>query len=87
MADLLNADEVSWRQKWRALWLQASNRNITFFYKLANAYRHACCVHFMAIVGKVFQVGEGLNEAIFEFFSKHCCLLFAIDMLFFLDDA
>ena len=50
---LLLQEEISWRQKSRALWLQEGDRNTSYFHALANAHRNYNSLNTISIEGRL----------------------------------
>jgi len=57
--------EISWRQKSRALWLQAGDRNTKFFHKVANMHRKFNSMSTIVVDGVRYDTLSDIKSAIF----------------------
>lgn len=58
MSRLAIMEEISWRQKSRAVWLREGDRNTKFFHRLANSHRRH------NFIGKLEVQGEEVETSI-----------------------
>jgi len=66
-------EEVSWRQKSRALWLREGDNNTRFFHRLANLHRRNNSVESLVVNGTVMSDSVEIKEPIVNFY-KSCIL-------------
>ena len=50
--ELIKKEEISWRQKSRALWLKNGDKNTKFFHNVANAHRRYNNIDRLVISGE-----------------------------------
>jgi hypothetical protein len=62
-------EEISWRQKSRALWLREGNKNTKFFHRLANSNRRYNSISSLSIDGVMTTDSDAISECITNFYS------------------
>jgi hypothetical protein len=62
-------EEVSWRQKSRALWLKEGNRNTRYFHKVANSHRRNNTVAGMMVDGNRTEDPAVITNHILHFYK------------------
>ncbi|GFZ13080.1 GATA transcription factor 15 [Actinidia rufa] len=67
---LLMAEETSWRQKSRAIWLAAGDRNTTFFHRVANAHRRSNYIGKFRVDRILHEDQDALASDIVGFYEK-----------------
>ncbi|XP_059664284.1 uncharacterized protein LOC132310062 [Cornus florida] len=63
-------EEISWRQKSRALWLKEGDRNTKIFHRLANAHRRGNHTGRIRVEGVIFCKEEEICKGFSEFFEN-----------------
>ena len=63
-------EEISWRQKSRALWLKEGDSNTKFFHRMANARRRRNFISSMTVRGVRLDKEEELKEGIGSYFKS-----------------
>uniref|UniRef100_A0A2N9FUW6 Reverse transcriptase domain-containing protein n=1 Tax=Fagus sylvatica TaxID=28930 RepID=A0A2N9FUW6_FAGSY len=63
-------EEISWRQKSQALWLQEGDKNSKFFHRLANSHRIANSIAKLSIDGNMSYNQDEIRDHI-AFFYEH----------------
>ena len=63
-------EEISWRQKSRALWLKEGDSNTKFFHRMANARRRRNFISSMTVRGVQLDKEEELKEGIGSYFKS-----------------
>jgi hypothetical protein len=66
---MLFQEEVSWKQKFRALWLKEGDRNTMFFHRLANSHRRSNTVATMMVEGNRIKDPAVIQEHIVHFYK------------------
>jgi hypothetical protein len=66
---LLLCEEVSWRQKSRALWLREGDKNTKFFHKVANSNRRNNSIEALLINGSLTSNVPTMKTHIVQFYS------------------
>jgi len=61
--------EISWRQKSRALWLHAGDRNTKFFHRVANVHRKLNSISTIEVDGIRYDSLSAMKSAIFDFYK------------------
>lgn len=65
----LMQEEISWRQKSRALWLREGNSNTKFFHTVASTHRRINHIGKIEVGGVVFEDDREVRGAISEFYE------------------
>jgi len=63
-------EEISWRQKSRALWLQAGDRYTKKFHKIANMHRKFNSLSSIEVERVCFDTLPAMKSAIFGFYKS-----------------
>ncbi|KAJ9689585.1 hypothetical protein PVL29_014989 [Vitis rotundifolia] len=63
-------EEISWRQKSRALWLKEGDNNTKFFHHMANARRRGNFINSLTVRGVRLNKEEELKEGIGSYFKS-----------------
>ena len=63
-------EEISWRQKSRALWLKAGDWNMSFFHKMANSYRKFNYMLSIMVEGSCYDSVDDMKHAVQSFYSS-----------------
>jgi hypothetical protein len=63
-------EEVSWRQKSRALWLKKGDSNTKFFHRLANSHRRHNTIEALVVDGQLTDDRTVIQDHIVEFYKK-----------------
>ncbi|GLT55575.1 hypothetical protein SLA2020_286860 [Shorea laevis] len=62
-------EEVSWRQKSRALWLKEGDNNTKFFHRLANSNRRHNSIESLVVDGDTIVDSDRIKDHIVEFYK------------------
>uniref|UniRef100_A0A2N9J257 Reverse transcriptase domain-containing protein n=1 Tax=Fagus sylvatica TaxID=28930 RepID=A0A2N9J257_FAGSY len=62
-------EEISWRQKSRALWLKEGDKNTKFFHRLANSNRRYNTISSLSINGVMSTDSDAISEYITNFYN------------------
>jgi hypothetical protein len=65
---LLLCEEVSWRQKSRALWLRERNKNTKFFHRVANSNRRNNTIEYLTVNRSLSLDATAIKAHIVQFF-------------------
>ncbi|WMV13963.1 hypothetical protein MTR67_007348 [Solanum verrucosum] len=68
--ELIKKEEISWRQKSRALWLNEGDKNTKFFHKIANAHRRYNNIDQLMIHGELNQEPSRIKGEIVEYYKR-----------------
>ncbi|WMV23105.1 hypothetical protein MTR67_016490 [Solanum verrucosum] len=68
--ELIKKEEISWRQKSRALWLKEGDKNTKFFHKIANAHRRYNNIDQLMIHGELNQEPSRIKGEIVEYYKR-----------------
>ena len=63
-------EEISWRQKSRALWLQAGDRKTKYFHKIANLHRKFNSISTIEVDGIQYDTMPAMKSAILGFYKS-----------------
>jgi hypothetical protein len=66
----LLCEEISWRQKSRALWLKEGDKNTKFFYRVANSNRRVNSIESLMVNGSLSSNPIEIKEHMKNFYSK-----------------
>jgi len=63
-------EEISWRQKSRALWLKEGDKNTKFFHRLANSHLKFNQVDSLSINGTISKNPTKFKEHIVQYYNN-----------------
>ena len=63
-------EEISWRQKSRALWLKEGDKNSNFFHRLASSHRNANTIGKLLINGVLLTDQDEIRDHIAQFYQQ-----------------
>jgi hypothetical protein len=63
-------EEISWRQKSRALWLREGDKNTRFFHRLANLHRRHNSISSLLIYGELSSEPDSIADCITQFYHN-----------------
>ena len=66
---LILLEEICWRQKFRALWLQEGDKNSKFFHRLANSHQNANSIAKLNIDGILSSNQDDITDHIASFYE------------------
>ena len=69
-AKVCTFEEISWRQKSRALWLQAGDRNTKYFHRIASLHRKFNSLSTIEVEGTRYDTLPAMKDAIFGFYRS-----------------
>ena len=69
-AKIILIQEISWRQKSRALWLKVGDRNTKFFHRVANMQRKFNSLSFVVVDGVQYDALPDMKSAIYNFYKS-----------------
>ncbi|KAG6717072.1 hypothetical protein I3842_04G079200 [Carya illinoinensis] len=67
---LILLEEISWRQKSRALWLKEGDRSTKFFHRVANSHRRSNNIEMLKIDGAECRDERVINNHMVHFFEQ-----------------
>ena len=67
---ILLGEEISWRQKSRALWLKEGDKNTKFFHRVANSNRRVNSIESLMVNGSLSSNPIVIKEHMINFYSK-----------------
>jgi hypothetical protein len=67
---ILLCEEISWRQKSRAIWLKEGDKNTKFFHRMANSNRRNNSIDSINVNGSLTYNPEEIKEHIVQFYSR-----------------
>ncbi|XP_042953621.1 uncharacterized protein LOC122290111 [Carya illinoinensis] len=63
-------EEISWRQKSRALWLKEGDRSTKFFHRVANSHRRSNNIEMLKIDGSECRDVQVINNHVVSFYGQ-----------------
>ena len=67
---LASLEEISWRQKSRALFLKEGDNNTRFFHRLANSHRRANTMRGVEVDGILYEAESDIQEQVVGFYKS-----------------
>jgi hypothetical protein len=63
---LLLCEEISWRQKSRALWLREEDKNTKFFHRVANSNKRNNAIESLIMNGSLYSEATDIKRTLFS---------------------
>jgi len=67
---ILQMEEISWRQKSRALWLREGDRNTKFFHRTANLHRKFNFMSAVVVDGTRLETADNMKSSAHGFYNE-----------------
>ncbi|XP_050280616.1 uncharacterized protein LOC126721610 [Quercus robur] len=66
---LASLEEISWRQKWKALYLKQGDNNTRFFHRLANSHRRTNTMRGVEVEGILYEDESAIQDQVVGFYK------------------
>ena len=63
-------EEISWRQKSKALFIKEGDNNTWFFHRLANSHRKTNHIRSVEVDGMLYEGESGVLDQVVDFYKK-----------------
>lgn len=63
-------EEISWRQKYQALWLKEGDRSTKFFHRVANSYRRSNSIEMLHIDGALCSKATEIYDYVLDYYEN-----------------
>jgi len=70
LQQLVKAEEISWRQKSRCLWLKEGDKNTKFFQKIANSHRRGNCIDKLKVGTEIIEDKHRIKQETVDFYES-----------------
>ena len=67
---LASSEEISWRQKSKALFLKEGDYNTRFFHRLANSHRRANTLRGVEVDGTMYEAESDIQDQVVSFYKS-----------------
>ena len=67
---LASLEEISWRQKSKALFIKEGDNNTRFFHRLANSHRRTNQIRGVEVEGALYEDESEVTNPIVDFYRK-----------------
>ena len=67
---LASLEEISWRQKSKALFIKEGDNNTRFFHRLANSHRRTNQIRGVEVEGALYEDESEVTNPIVDFYKK-----------------
>ena len=67
---LASLEEISWRQKSKALFIKEGDNNTRFFHRLANSHRRTNQIRGMEVEGVLYEDDRDVQAQVVEFYKN-----------------
>lgn len=67
---LIDIEETSWRQEFKALWLKERDKCTKFFHRMTNSNRRVNSISSLEVDGELLEDPENIYEEIVSFYSS-----------------
>ena len=67
---LASLEEISWRQKSKALFIKERDNNTRFFHRLANSHRRTTQIRGVEVEGALYEDESEVTNPIVDFYRK-----------------
>ena len=67
---LASLEEISWRQKSKALFIKEGDNNTCFFHRLANSHRRTNQIRGVKVEGALYKDESEVTNPIVDFYKK-----------------
>ena len=67
---LASLEEISWRQKSRAMFLKEGDNNTRFFHRLANSHRRANTMRGVEVDGIIYEADSNIQDQVVGFYKS-----------------
>ena len=70
---LASLEEISWRQKSKALFIKEGDNNTRFFHRLANSHRRTNQIRGVQVEGVLYEDESEVTNQVVDFYKKLVC--------------